>query len=135
MASFTYTVWSDCDKASVLKSMTGVFSNIGYSLRNESTGKLHAWLEPGELSLFDVGKFSIEDGPHEQIGIQWWSGDNDIYVTFSSEPSVGGTTCYVTLVGLPRSEEAEIARLLILNIIPDKRRFPVDWPVFKLSAD
>jgi hypothetical protein len=68
------------------------------------------------------------------FGLQWWRGDDDIYVGFSKSSDFGGLMCHVSLVGLSREEQAEIAKLLILHITPEKQYFPDDFYVFQLSA-
>lgn len=85
-------------------------------------------------SLIDVSSLQTVESERLPLGIQWWRGDEDIFVTLDIEKSVGGTTCYVRLVGLERAEQAELARLLILHVVPEKQAFPDELPVFQLSA-
>jgi hypothetical protein len=68
------------------------------------------------------------------LGVQWWRDEDDIYVSVANSIDVGGFLCHVTLVGLSREEQAEIAKLLILHVTPEKQRFPDDFYVFRLSA-
>ena len=68
------------------------------------------------------------------IGLQWWRGGDDLYVAIAKSSEIGGVTCHVTLVGLSREEQAEIAKLPILHVTPEKQCFPDDSYVFRLSA-
>lgn len=134
MASFAYTVWSNESATDVLGKLRDMFVQLGFSLENSRTGMCHVWNEEGECSLIEVHSLRSVESERMPLGIQWWRSDEDIFVTLAPEASVGGTTCYVRLVGLARIEEAEIARLLILHVVPGKQEFPDDFPVFQLSA-
>mgnify|MGYP000616188479 CR=1 FL=1 len=134
MASFTYTVWSNESATDVLARLRDMLVQLGFSLENSRTGMCHVWDEEGECSLVDVHSLCNVESQKLPLGVQWWRDEEDIFVTLAPEKSVGGTTCYVCLVGLARAEQAEVARLLILHIVPGKQEFPDDFPVFQLSA-
>jgi len=134
MASFTYTFWTNKSATAVLGKLRDLFVQLGFSLKNSRSGMCHVWNEEGECSLIDVNFLQSIDSKKLPLGIQWWRGEEDIFVTLAIEKSVGGIICYVRLVGLARAEQAEIARLLILHVVPDKHEFPDDFSVFQLGA-
>lgn len=134
MASFTYTVWTNESATAVLEKLRDVFNPLGFSLINPQSGKCHLWNEEGECSSVDAGSVQTIEREMLPLGIQWWRGDEDIFVTLTAEDSVGGTTSSLRLVGMERSEQAEIARQLILRIVPEKGAFPDDMAVFRLGA-
>lgn len=130
MASFTYTAWSDLSFSALMNQLQNVFGQLSFSLKNPESGKIHVWREE-EIEIDPTASESIS-GMGLPISIQWWRGEEDINVSIDEE--VGGLVCQVTLVGLSRDEQAEIAKLLILHVTPDKQRFPEDFDVFRLSA-
>jgi hypothetical protein len=98
------------------------------------TGMCHTWDQGGNCTRQEVallGQIKSEDLP---LGIQWWRAEEDILVTLAIEHVVGGITSSIRLVGLERSEEAEIARLLIEHVVPAKKDFPDDFAVFELDV-
>lgn len=132
MASFTYTLWSDFSMPALVKQLQVVFDELSFSLTNPRSGKIHLWNDD-ESEIDPTAIQSITD-MELPLGVQWWRGEDDIYVSIAKSSDFGGFLCHVTLVGLPRAEEAEIARLLILHVTPEKQNFPDDFDVFRLSA-
>jgi hypothetical protein len=132
MASFTYTIWSDLSLSALMSQLRVVFDQLGFSLTNPRSGKVHLWSD-GESEIDPTALQSITN-MELPLGVQWWRGDDDIYVAITKSSDVGGFICHVTLVGLSREEQAEIAKLLILHVTPEKQRFPDDFYVFRLSA-
>lgn len=94
----------------------------------------HVWNEEGECLHIDADSLQTIQNDKLPLGIQWWRNDEDIFVTLVVNKSVGGTSCNVRLVGMTREEEAEIAKLMILHIVPEKKDFPDDFPVFQLDT-
>lgn len=135
MASFTYTVWTNEHSVEVVEKLKDVFLKIGFDWKNPESKMCHIWSEDGECDLVDEAHLYAIAQDKLPLSIQWWRGDDDIFVTLAAEKSVGGTTCYVRLVGLSRVEEAEIGKLLIIGIVPGKQEFPDDFSVFQLSAE
>ena len=131
MASFTYTVWSDAPLPTLMSQLQLVFGQLKFTVVNPRTGKVHLWSEEGE-SIVDPAVLSISENDLP-LGAQWWRGEDDLHVSVAGE--VDGFMCSVTLVGFSREEQAEIARLLILHVAPEKRNFPEDFDVFRLSAE
>lgn len=114
-----------------MQKLQKVFEKINYSLRNPASEKIHCWLpNENQIDASELHNF-LE---HLPFGVQWWRGNDDIYVSIENEFIVGGYTCRITLVGLTRQEQAELAKLLIENITPEKNQFPDDFFVFGLSA-
>jgi hypothetical protein len=109
-----------------------VFDQLQFSLKNDRSGKIHLWSDR-EIEIDPSALQSIAD-IDLPFGLQWWRGDDDIYVGFSKSSDFGGLMCRVSLVGLSREEQAEIAKLLILHITPEKQYFPDDFYVFQLSS-
>lgn len=132
MASFTYTIWSDLSMPALMNQLQVVFDQLSFSLTNPRTGKVHLWSD-GESEIDPTALQSITD-MELPLGVQWWRGEDDIYVAIAKSSDVGGFICHVTLVGLSREEQAEIAKLLILHVTPEKQHFPDDFDVFRLSA-
>ena len=132
MASFTYTIWSNLSLPALINRFQFVFDQLNFSLTNNRSGKIHLWSD-GEIEIDPSAVQSIAD-IELPLGVQWWRGDDDIYVGLSKSSDVGGFICHVSLVGLSREEQAEIAKLLILHIAPEKQYFPDDFYVFRLSA-
>ncbi len=114
--------------------LNDIFSEIDFSLINHTTGKCHVWDEEGNCRQIDASEARRTGDEMLPIGIQWWRGNEDIFVTLMKEYSVGGLLFHVRLVDFNRKEEAEIGRLIIQNIVPEKREFPDDFPVFQLSS-
>lgn len=131
MASFTYTAWSNIPLDQLLDKLCDVFGKLGYSLINPASGKVHCWTD-GEIP-FDVSAAQLSREIKLPFGLQWWKSDDDLYVGFSQDR--GGYLCRVTLYDMPRSEQAQLAKLLIEQIVPDKHVFPDDYDVFRLSAE
>ena len=134
MASFTYTIWSDSSLPELEGQLRLIFEQLNFTLINPRTGKIHFWsdcenvVDPTSLRSFSDIEFPI--------GVQWWRGeDDDIYTSIDESSEVGGLLCCVSFVGFSREEQAEIARLLILHVAPEKRNFPEDFDVFRLSAE
>ena len=132
MASFTYTIWSNLSLPALINQFRFVFDQLKFSLTNSRSGKIHLWSD-GEIEIDPSAVRSIAD-MELPLGVQWWRGDDDIYVGLSKSSDVDGFICHVSLVGLSREEQAEIAKLLILHITPEKQYFPYDFYVFRLSA-
>lgn len=132
MASFTYTIWSNLSFPTLINQFRFVFDQLKFSLTNSRSGKIHLWSD-GEIEIDPSAVRSIAD-MELPLGVQWWRGDDDIYVGLSKSSDVDGFICHVSLVGLSREEQAEIAKLLILHITPEKQYFPDDFYVFRLSA-
>ncbi|GAB2895480.1 hypothetical protein GCM10027093_33760 [Paraburkholderia jirisanensis] len=134
MASFTYTAWTNGSAISLLETLKHLFNQRDFSLKNPQSGMCHVWNERAECFKVDVNSLQIILDEKLPIGIQWWRGNEDIFVTLATNKSVGGTNCIVRLIGITREEEAEIAKLMILHIVPEKKFFPDDFPVFHLDA-
>lgn len=132
MASFTYTIWSNLSLPALINQFRFVFDQLKFSLTNSRSGKIHLWSDR-EIEIDPSAVRSIAD-MELPLGVQWWRGDDDIYVGLSKSSDVDGFICHVSLVGLSREEQAEIAKLLILHITPEKQYFPDDFYVFRLSA-
>lgn len=132
MASFAYTIWSDLSLPALMNQFRVVFDQLNFSLTNPRSGKIHLW--SGEESEIDLTALQSITDMEWPLGVQWWRGEDDINVSIAKSSDIGGFVCHVTLVGLSREEQAEIARLLILYVTPDKQRFPDDFYVFRLSA-
>lgn len=132
MASFTYTIWSDLSFSALMNRLQVIFDQLGFSSTNPRSGKVHLWSD-GESEIDPKALQSISD-TELPLGVQWWRGEDDIYVAITKPSDVGGLICHVTLVGLSREEQAEIAKLLILHVTPEKQNFPEDFYVFRLSA-
>ena len=132
MASFTYTIWSNLSLPALINQFRFVFDQLKFSLTNSRSGKIHLWSD-GEIEIDPSAVRSIAD-MELPLGVLWWRGDDDIYVGLSKSSDVDGFICHVSLVGLSREEQAEIAKLLILHITPEKQYFPDDFYVFRLSA-
>ena len=132
MASFTYTIWSNSSLPELEGQLRLIFEQLNFTLINPRTGKIHFWsdcenvVDPTALRSFSDIEFPI--------GVQWWRGEDDIFMSIAKSSEVGGLLCSVSLVGFSREEQAEIARLLILHITPEKQNFPDDFDVFRLSA-
>lgn len=132
MASFTYTIWSDLALPLLIDQLKAAFGQLNFTLNNPRTGKIHFWKDgENEIDSNLLGSITSIGLP---LAIQWWREEDDIVVSIAESGEVGGLMCEVTLVGLPREEQAEIAKLLILHITPDKQAFPDDFDVFRLSA-
>lgn len=131
MASFTYTVWSDSNLPKLVTQLIEVFGRLDFSPINPLSGKIHLWNDREEKIEPTLELIKSIELP---LSIQWWREKDDISVSFDRSAEAGGHICHITLVGLPRSEQAEIAKLLILLITPEKQNFPDDFPVFQLSA-
>jgi hypothetical protein len=132
MASFTYTIWSDLALPLLIDQLKAAFGQLNFTLKNPRTGKIHFWKDgKNEINPNALGSITSIGLP---LAIQWWREDDDIVVSIAESSEVGGLIFDVTLVGLPREEQAEIAKLLILHITPDKQAFPDDFDVFRLSA-
>jgi hypothetical protein len=134
MASFTYTAWTNGSATSLLEKLKYLFEQRNFSLKNPRSGMCHAWNEEGECLHIDADSLQTIQNDKLPLGIQWWRNDEDIFVTLAVNKSVGGTSCNVRLVGMTREEEAEIAKLMILHIVPEKKDFPDDFPVFQLDT-
>jgi hypothetical protein len=134
MASFTYTAWTNGSATSLLEKLKRLFDQRNFSMKNPQSGMCHVWNNEGECHQIEVDSLRTIQTDQLPLGIQWWRGDEDIYVTLLTNESVGGTNCNVRLVGITREEEAEIARLMILLIVPEKSLFPDDFAVFQLDA-
>ncbi len=134
MASFTYTIWSEYSLPELMIKLRNIFDQLGFSLTNPQSGNVHLWSKGEENKIEPTALQSISD-MELPFGIQWWRGEDDIFVCIANSGDVGGLICYVTLVGLSREEQAEIAKLLILHVTPDKQNFPDDFYVFRLSAE
>jgi hypothetical protein len=132
MASFTYTIWSDLSMSALVNKLQVVFDHLSFSLINPRSGKIHLWSDE-ESEIDATARHSIAE-MELPLGVQWWRGEDDIYVSIAKSSDVDGFLCHVALVGLSREEQAEIAKLLILHITPEKQRFPDDFYVFRLSA-
>ena len=132
MASITYTIRSNLSLPALINQFRFVFDQLKFSLTNSRSGKIHLWSD-GEIEIDPSAVRSIAD-MELPLGVQWWRGDDDIYVGLSKSSDVDGFICHVSLVGLSREEQAEIAKLLILHITPEKQYFPDDFYVFRLSA-
>ena len=132
MASFTYTIWSDLSMPALMNQLQVVFDQLSFSLTNPRSGKIHLWNDE-ESEIDPTALPSIAD-MELPLGVQWWRGEDDIYVSIAKSSDVGGFLCHVTLVGLSREEQAEVAKLLILHVTPEKQSFPDDFYVFRLSA-
>ena len=132
MASFTYTIWSDLSLSALINQLRVVFDQLNFSLTNPVSGKIHLWSDvESEIDPTVVQSIADMELP---LGVQWWRGEDDIHVAIAKSSDVGGFICHVTLVGLSREEQAEIAKLLILHVTPEKQHFPDDFDVFRLSA-
>lgn len=129
-----YSVWSNESATRVLEELKILFDGIGFSIINSTSGMCHLWSEEGDCSLVSEQFITEVSSEKMPMGIQWWRGDDDIFVTIFTDQSVGGATCDIRLVGFSREAQAEIGRLLILKIIPDKQLFPDDFAVFKVIA-
>lgn len=129
MTSFAYTVWINKSVKQLVDQLSFVFGEMGYFLKNPNTGKTNFWNTDGEdVEYIDLDRVDFP------IGLQWWRKEmDDIYVGIR-EVDVAGVVSDITLVGLSIKEKAEIAKLLIVNFIPDKQCFPQDFDVFRLSA-
>lgn len=134
MASFTYTVWTNESATLLLENLKRLFDRRNFSMTHPQSGMCHVWNEEGECHQLGVDLIQTIAGEKLPLGIQWWRGGKDIFVTLAVNKSVGGINCSIRLVGLTREEEAEIARLIILYIVPAKNVFPDDFPVFQLDA-
>ncbi|MBI1834994.1 MAG: hypothetical protein HYR92_04435 [Burkholderiales bacterium] len=134
MASFTYTVWTNVSLQSLVKELEVVFCGLQFSMINPRTGLIHLWNELGECVEVEMDTLMECVDADLPIGIQWWRGDVDIYTSIDLQREFGGLVCCVTLYEVSKVEQAEIAKLLILNIVPEKEWFPDDFSVFKLSA-
>ncbi|MGZ7179024.1 hypothetical protein ACXKTX_36085 [Burkholderia gladioli] len=134
MTSLTYTAWTNESMIHAFEKLDISLNEAGFTIINTESGMCHTWNESGERSLHNIDEIKALLSRNLTIGIQWWRDSDDIYVTLAPEQSVGGVTCYIRLVGLSRMEQADIARSIILHVIPDKQDFPDDWPVFKIDT-
>ncbi|KAE8755944.1 MULTISPECIES: hypothetical protein [Paraburkholderia] len=134
MASFTYTAWTNGSATQLLEKLKHLFDQRNFSMKNPQSGMCHVWNGEGECRQIDADSLQTIQEEKLPLGIQWWRGGEDIFVTLAANKSVGGTNCNVRLVALTREEEAEIAKLMILHIVPEKNVFPDDFPVFQLDA-
>lgn len=134
MASFAYTAWTNSSTTSLLEMLKHLFAQRKFSLENPQSGMRHIWNDEGECRQIDADSLQTVQDDKLPLGIQWWRSDEDIFVTLAANKPVGGTSCSVRLVGMTRDEQAEIARLLILYVVPEKKLFPEDFPVFQLDA-
>lgn len=134
MASFTYTVWCNCSPMQMFLKIEEILLVFGFVLRNPTSGMCHLW--DGEGNPYEVATKPMINASENDLplGIQFWRGEDDIFLTLALDEKVGGSTAYVRLVGLTRAEEAEIAKQLIEHVIPHKRDFPDDYSVFTLDA-
>ena len=135
MSSFTYKVLTSLTVDVLFNKLVAVLSEVGFTLENPISGMCQIWNEEGESN--DVAPSEMKNIDWKKLlplSVQWWKGEDDIFVTLMNEETVGGTLCYLRLVGLRREEEAEIGRLLILHVVPDKREFPDDFSVFAIDA-
>jgi hypothetical protein len=133
MASFTYTIWSDLSWIALIDRLNDIFLKLSFIRQSPHSGKICFWNQEGLIEL-DNNSPTVEK-MKLPFGTQWWRGEDDIYVGLSSSNEVPGLTCRITLVGFSRQEQAEIAKLLIINLVPDKQKFPDDHYVFQLSAE
>jgi hypothetical protein len=134
MASFTYTVWSDLGLSALMNQLDDIFAKLSFTRQSPYSGKICFWCEGQEIEIDTENSFSVEQ-VNPPFGTQWWRGEDDIFVGISPSNEVPGFTCHITLVGFSRQEQAEIAKLLIINLVPDKQKFPDDHYVFQLSAE
>lgn len=135
MASFTYKAWANTPPTELFEKLSDLFSRRGFFLKNPSSGLCHVWNGAGECRQIDCNLVQMVVSDKLPVGIQWWRASEDIFVTLLSGGPIGGTNCIIRLIGLSREEEAEIAKLIVLLIIPDKLFFPDDYSVFELSVE
>ena len=119
MSSFTYTVWSNFSLTDLTQKLQEIFEEFGFSLTHPLSGKIHCWA-PEEVGI-EASALNLNPESYLPIGLQWWKGEDDIFVSIDNETNVGGYVVRVTLVGFPRQKQAELARLLIEYITPEKK--------------